>query len=70
MRVSTALPMGRHLTVPLVTISLRFSPLGEDRPTAETTLEDCRSTDAIGVVIPFPVVLPLTHNFQRENALS
>jgi hypothetical protein len=35
--------MGRHLAVPLVTIPLSFSPLGEDGPTAETTLEDRRS---------------------------
>jgi hypothetical protein len=39
MRPSTALTMGRHLTVLLVTIPLSFSPLGEERPTAETTPE-------------------------------
>ena len=47
MRLSTALPMGRHLTAPLVTITLSFSPLGEDGPTAETTLEDRRSTKTL-----------------------
>ncbi|KAH9990750.1 hypothetical protein BJV77DRAFT_1159890 [Russula vinacea] len=44
--------MGQHLTVPLVTIPLAFSPLdGEDRPatetTRETTLEDRRSTKTL-----------------------
>ena len=39
--------MGRHLTVPLVTVPLSFSPLGEDRPAAETTLEDRRSTKTL-----------------------
>ena len=46
---SAALAMGRHPTVPLVTITLSFYPLdGEGLPTTETTpeatLEDRRNT--------------------------
>ena len=49
---SAVLPMGQHLTVPLVTIPLTIPPLdGEDRPametTLETTLEDRRSTKTL-----------------------
>ena len=45
MHPSAALPMGRHPTLPLATISLSFPPLdGEDHPATETipeiTLED------------------------------
>ena len=37
---SATLPMGRHPTVPLVTVTLSFSPLdGEGLPTTETTPE-------------------------------
>ena len=48
MRPSAAFPMGQHLTVPLVTITL-LPPLdGKGLPTTETTpetiLEDRRST--------------------------
>ena len=54
MRPSAVLPMGQHLTVPLVTIPLTIPPLdGEDRPatetTLETTLEDRRSTKTLSV---------------------
>ena len=52
MHPSAVPPMGQHLTVPLVTIPLAFSPLdSEDRPatetTRETTLEDRRSTKTL-----------------------
>ena len=77
MRPSATLPMGRHPTLPLATISLSFPPLdGEDYPATETipeiTLEDrqaqtcCQHRNALVSCIDADARLPRKKTLRRE----
>ena len=74
MRPSAALPMGRHPTLPLATISLSFPPLnGEDHPATETipeiTLEDRQSQRCCQHRISLVSCLDADARLSREKTL-
>ena len=69
-----ALPMGRHPTLPLATISLSFPPLdGEDHPATETipeiTLEDRQSQRCCQHLISLVSCLDADARLSREKTL-
>ena len=78
MRPSAALPMGRHPTLPLATVSLSFPPLdGEDHSATETipeiTLEDrqaqrcCHYRNALVSCLDYDARLSRKKTLRRER---